>query len=130
MNLALFAGARRLAPLLVLTLFGCTDISGPHRVRQPAVLAFGEDTAQLVVPTTARVDEPITVVAMSLSGGCTGKGETEVVVTGSVAEVRPYRYDLVDLPPNWACIMNLRMDRNVVVFSFSTQGSDTVRVIG
>ena len=25
MNLALFAGARRLAPLLVLTLFGCTD---------------------------------------------------------------------------------------------------------
>jgi len=130
MNLALFAAARRLSPLLVLTLFACSDVNGPHRVRQPAVLAFGQDTAQLTVPTTARVDEPITVVVMSLSGGCTGKGETEVVVTGSVAEVRPYRYDLVDLPPNEFCISILRRDSNVAVLTFSIPGSDTVRVIG
>ena len=129
MNHTMFA-ARRVLPLLTLTLFACSDIDGPRSLRRPAVLAINGSPPYVTTPATVRVGEPVTVVAISFSGGCTKRGETEVVVSGAVAEVRPYRYDLVDLPPNTACISILRMDSNVAVVTFSLPGTDTVRVIG
>ncbi len=64
MNLALFAGARRLAPLLVLTLFGCTDLGslGPGDL---LIGTWSDDNAAFTTTFAA------TPIGASLTTPCT-----------------------------------------------------------
>jgi hypothetical protein len=99
---------------------------GGRIVRGPALLAFYGDVTEVQVPTTVQAGVPITVTATSFGGGCIARGETAATIRGLTAEVRPYRYETVEV----ACSAELRLDQNAVVVQFDIPGEALVRIIG
>jgi hypothetical protein len=98
--------------------------------RGPAVLAFYGDTTAIELPASIRVGEVATVRFTSFSGGCIRKDRTEAAVSGLTAEVRPYRREPSELPPNTACTAELRLDQNVAELRFAEPGLARVRIVG
>lgn len=115
---------------------GCTA-SGPDDSsllsageRGPAVLAFYGDTTAVHLAASIRVGEVTTVRFTSFGGGCIVQDRTEVAVTGLRAEVRPYRRESSQLPPNTACTAELRIDQNAAELRFAEPGRARVRIVG
>jgi hypothetical protein len=98
--------------------------------RGPALLAFYGDTTSVEVPESTRVGEPTTVRFSSFGGGCIRPGTTEAKVSGLSAEVRPYRLEPTELPPNTFCTSELRLDQNAVQLRFAQLGRARVRILG
>ena len=111
---------------------GCSDLGSKpgERVRGPALLVHYGDTGTVTLPSSARVGVPVEISVTSFGGGCITKGETDVKVTGLLAEVRPYRHEMVRLRPNTACTSELRIFHHVVQVQFETPGDADVRVFG
>ena len=103
---------------------------GPDTIRGPAILAHYSDSAMVRMPGSAHVGVPVSITVTSFGGGCITQGDTEVTVRGLVAEVRPYRYETVRLPPNAACTSELRIFEHTVSFQFSEPGEASVRIVG
>jgi hypothetical protein len=104
----------------------------------PAILDFYGDRTDVIVPATARVGEPVTVVVQTFGGPvelasrqvvCIGMGRTEVVLQGLTLEVKPF--DIENRPAaGLACVdmrVLLRHEARVV---FAEPGTATVRVSG
>jgi hypothetical protein len=102
----------------------------PETVRGAAILLHYGDTTTVTVPTSARVGVPISITVTSFGGGCIVQGETEFTRRGLEAEVRPYRYETVRLPPNMACTDELRIFQHTVSTTFEESGDARVRVFG
>ncbi len=98
--------------------------------RGPAVLAFYGDTTTIELAASTRVGEATTVRFTSFGGGCIRRDTTVAEVSGLSAEVRPYRLEPVELPPNTACTSELRLDQNVVHLRFVESGRALVRIVG
>ena len=98
--------------------------------RGPAVLAFYGDTTAVQLAASIRVGEVTTVRFTSFGGGCILQDRTEAAVSGLTAEVRPYRREPRQLPPNTACTADLRIDQNVAELRFAEPGRARVRIVG
>src|SRR5918992_5734718 len=90
--------------------------------RGPAVLAFYGDTTAVQLAASVRVGEATTVRFTSFGGGCILQDGIEAAVSGLTAEVRPYRREPSQLPPNTACTADLRLDQNVAELHFAKPG--------
>ena len=108
---------------------GSDDI-GTSRVgegRQVGVLVFYGDTAQVTVPETVAVGEPATIVVLTAGGGCIRTGDTEVQVSGLVAELTPYDH----FPSaGQICTADFRLNTHTATVQFTQRGRATVRVRG
>jgi hypothetical protein len=98
--------------------------------RGPAVLAFYGDTTLVELAASTRVGEATAVRFTSFGGGCIRRGTTVAEVSGLSAEVRPFRIEPTEMPPNTGCTMELRLDQNVVQLRFAQPGRARVRVVG
>jgi hypothetical protein len=98
--------------------------------RGPALLAFYSDTTAVQLAASTRVGEATTVRFSSFGGGCIRQDTIEAAVSGLSAEVRPYRREPTQLPPNTACTAELRPDQNVVELRFAEPGHARVRIVG
>jgi hypothetical protein len=120
--------------LSVVTLVACSatepPAGGPERVRGPAILLFYGDTSSVSLPVSSHVGVPFALTVTSFGGGCIAHGGVEVTLRGLNAEVQPYRYEAVRLPPNMACTMELRIYHDTVSLKFNEPGDATVRVVG
>ena len=132
--------AGRLALLVLAATVACSSGPGPtdagsddvgaNRVgegRQVGVLAFHGDSAHVTVPESVAAGEEAAIVVLTYGGGCVRTGDTEVAVTGLVAELTPYDH----FPPAGAiCTADLRLNRHAVTVRFAERGRATVRVRG
>jgi hypothetical protein len=132
-----FGLSTRLATLAAGGLLASCTASGPDdsslfsaAERKPAVLVHYGDTTAVVLPASVRVGEVATVRFTSFSGGCVSPDGTEASVSGLGAEIRPYRREPRELPPNTACTAELRIDRNVAELRFAEAGQAQVRIVG
>jgi len=98
--------------------------------RGPAVLAFYGDTTSVELAASTRVGEATAVRFTSFGGGCIRRDTTVAEVSGLSAEVRPYRLEPTELPPNTACTSELRLDQNAVQLRFVEPGRARVRIVG
>ena len=99
-------------------------------VREPAILRIGPDsTTVTILPSSPRVNSPITVSFNTFGGGCISTGETEVSVTGLQADIRPYQYRYYPRA-NEGCTTELRFDPHTVTLQFATVGMAQVRIQG
>ena len=106
------------------------SLEEPETVRGAAILLHYGDATTVTVPTSARVDVPVSITVTSFGGGCIAQGETEFTLRGLEAEVRPYRYETVRLPPNVACTDELRIFQHTISLEFEEPGDARVRVFG
>jgi hypothetical protein len=133
----LYRLSTRLATLAVGWLFvGCTA-AGPDdspllstTERGPALLVFYGDTTAVELAASVRVGEVAIVRFTSFGGGCVSQDMTEAAVSGLTAEVRAYRREPRELPPNTACTAELRIDQNVTELRFAELGHAHVRIVG
>jgi hypothetical protein len=133
----LYRLSTRLATLAVGWLFmGCTA-AGPDdppllstTERGPALLVFYGDTTAVELAASVRVGEVAIVRFTSFGGGCIRQDRTEAAVSGLTAEVRGYRREPRELPPNTACTLELRTDHNVAELRFAEPGLAHVRIVG
>ena len=111
---------------------GCSRSTapGPAVERRPGVLAHYGDPVRVTLPERAAVGEPVRVVVTTYGGGCIAQGETEAAVVGLAADVTPYDYVAVRLPPHGACTMELRLYVHEATLTFAAAGRATVRVHG
>jgi len=120
--------------LSVVTLVACSatepPAGGPERIRGPAILLFYGDTSSVSLPVSSHVGVPFSLTVTSFGGGCIAHGGVEFTSRGLDAEVQPYRYEAVRLPPNMACTMELRVFRDTVSLEFDEPGDATVRAVG
>ena len=133
----LYRLSTRLATLAVGWLFaGCTA-AGPDdspllstAERGPALLVFYGDTTAVELAASVRVGEVAIVRFTSFGGGCIRQDRTDAAVSGLTAEVRAYRREPRELPPNTACTLELRTDHNVAELRFAEPGRAHVRIVG
>jgi hypothetical protein len=121
--------------LATLWLLAACGAAGPdeslrHSDRGPAVLAFYGDTTSVELAASTRVGEATAVRFTSFGGGCIRRDTTVAEVSGLSAEVRPYRLEPTEPPPNTACTSELRLDQNVVQLRFVQPGRARVRIVG
>jgi hypothetical protein len=126
--------SRQLVYLAVTWLLAACTNSGPDESslfsaaeRGPALLAFYGDTSVVQLAATVPAGEVTTVPFTSFGGGCIGRDETEVTVSGLTAVIRPRRREL---PPNTVCTAELRIDENVAELRFAEPGRARVRIVG
>ena len=127
----------RLASLIAgWLLVGCTA-AGPDDssllgtgARGPAVLAFYGDTTAVQLAASVRIGEVTTLRFTSFAGGCISQDRTDAAISGLTVEVRPYRREPRQLPPNTACTADLRIDQNVAELRFAEPGRARVRIVG
>ena len=133
----LYRLSTRLATLAVGWLFaGCTA-AGPDdspllgsAERRPALLVYYGDTTAVELAASVRVGEVAIVRFTSFGGGCVSQDMTEAAVSGLTAEVRAYRREPRELPPNTASTAELRIDQNVTELRFAELGHAHVRIVG
>ncbi len=115
-----------------LALAACSagGLDGPETVRGAAILVDYGDTTTVTLSTSVRVGVPLSITVTSFGGGCITRGETESTVRGLEAEVRPYRYEIVRLPPNMACTDEFRIFQHTTSLQFGEPGDAHVRVLG
>ncbi len=133
----IYRHATRLASLTAGWLLGACTAAGPDDSslistgeRGPAVLAFYGDTTAIQLAASVRVGELTTLRFTSFAGGCILQDRTDATVSGLSAEVRPYRREPRQLPPNTACTADLRIDQNVAELRFAEPGRARVRIVG
>lgn len=114
-------------------LAGCDALSpsdaGDELERQPAILAFGDDSAAIALPDTVAVDAPAALVVTTQGGGCIRQGETEVQAAPTAADVRVYDY-FPRPSGNLACTADIRPLLHEATLRFTQRGTATVRVHG
>ena len=124
--------ARKAAPILLYVLAGCslsTD-SGTFGTRQPSVIdRGGADSVKITLPAAATVGTAFEVVVTTYGGDCVLQGDTQVGVSGHVAEVRPFDVFQADASSD-ACNRNLVLFTHTASVTFLEQGSAVVRVLG
>jgi hypothetical protein len=132
-----FPQPARLVGLATLSLLAACAGAGPddsqllnRGERGPAVLAYYGDTTAVELAESTRVGEATAVQFISFGGGCIVQDTTVAEVSGLSAEVRPYRLEPTELPPNTGCTMELRLDQNVVQLRFAQPGRARVRIVG
>ena len=95
--------------------------------RQVGVLVFYGDSAHVTAPESVALGEPATIVVKTAGGGCIRTGDTEVQVTGLVAELTPYDH----FPSaGQICTADFRLNTHTVTVQFTQRGQATVRVRG
>ncbi len=112
-----------------LTLAAC-DTSGADALRIPGELSQNEPAyPALVAPDTVLAGRAFTVSAFTIGGGCFRSGDTEVVLSGQAAEIRPF--DLFfDPGPNGACTADIGFYPHEAAVTFGQPGRATVRAVG
>ena len=97
--------------------------------RQPAILAFGEDDAEIALPDTVAVGAPAALVVTTQGGGCIRQGETEVEAAPRAADVRVYDY-FPRPSSELVCTADIRALAHEATLRFTQPGTATVRVHG
>jgi carotenoid cleavage dioxygenase-like enzyme len=100
----------------------------PNSERELGFLEYHGTPVEITVPATAKAGVPFTVRVATWGGGCTAKGDTEVSVSGSTANVRPY--DITATGRAAVCTDILRTLMHETTVRFDTPGTATVRVHG
>jgi hypothetical protein len=117
------------APLIILSLAGCSEVSGPEFARRLAVIEAGEiNPVEVEVPTAASQGVGFEVAVTSYGGGCTDPAGTDVEVSGLVATVEPYQ--LVPVDDDTPCPRDFREARHVAQVRFDQAGTGTIRFRG
>jgi hypothetical protein len=84
----------------------------------------------ITVPTDGTVGVPISVVVVTVGGGCVRQGDTDVQVVGLAADVTPYDSVYVYLPSHMACTDDLRFYTHQTSVVFDAIGVATLRIHG
>lgn len=105
---------------------GCSVVDSSGYSRELAYIEFAGSPVKIVLPATARVEEPFTVAVTTYGDGCTQRGDTQVSVSGAVAELRPF--DLYDEEGDCPRILNDFVHEAEVIFE--QPGTATLRVHG
>lgn len=100
----------------------------PNSERELGFLEYHGTPVEITVPATAEAGVPFTVRVATWGGGCTAKDDTEVTVSGSTANVRPY--DVTATGRNAVCPDILRTLTHETTVRFDKPGTATVRVHG
>lgn len=103
---------------------------GPTVVYQPGILASDRGDEVIVAPERGTVGVPLLVVVRTRGGGCVRKGEAQSHVDGLTADVTPFDYFTVILPPNSACTRELRIFSHEASVVFDRAGVATIRAHG
>lgn len=138
--------ARVLAVLGCLLLAACNQLMEPeHREPAPDVRTSPDgvvserrigtiehygDPVRIEIPSSVQRGEGFTVKVRTYGGGCIGKGDTAVQVERRSAVVTPYDWEVVKLPPNWACTMELRVYEHTATLRFEEAGTAEVTIRG
>ena len=122
------AGVIRGAALLGMAALaaGCSVVDSNGYSRELAYIEYGGSPVQIVLPATARVEEPVAVSVTTYGSGCAQKGDTQVSVSAQVAELRPY--DLYDEESDCPDILRTFVHEAEVIFE--QPGTATLRVHG
>jgi hypothetical protein len=123
---------RKAAAAFLFVFSGCSLSTDPGTfgTRQPSVIdRGGSDSVQITVPATVTVGTAFDVVVTTYGGDCVAQGDTQVGVSGHVAEIRPYDVFQADAS-SAACNRNLVLFAHTASVTILEQGSATVRIIG
>lgn len=97
-------------------------------IRRPAAIAFTGDSSSLLVPTTARENEPFTVTFKTYYGGCESAAQTDVTTSPMTVEIRPFENE--DQRPNVSCPSILIVESHSVEVTFLSVGTGHVILRG
>ena len=92
---------------------GCSASNGVSpgvTVRRPATIAISGDSANLVVPATARPNVPFAVTFKTYRGGCDSAAQNDVTTSSLATEIRRMRMNF-----------SPKQTRRAPTFSSSTQ---------
>jgi hypothetical protein len=111
-------------------ILGC-DPGAPTIERLPGILqVMPSDTVRVEVPDTLNVGVDEVVAVMTLGGGCSQLGDTEVESMSQRAVIRPYDYRYYELPPGIACTQEVTWYRHEAILTFTVPGSVTIEILG
>jgi len=103
----------------------CKGATEPARVRELGVVAgYRDGDPQITLRTAGRT---VYVSVLTYGGGCESKGETESVVRGLEAEIRPYDYTVV---AGTVCTSELKVFAHEAALEFRQSGTARVRIYG
>jgi hypothetical protein len=124
--------AHALRVLAVVALAGCTIITGNRvrRERQLGWIRFHNDPVVVEVPSTVSRGVDFDVTVRTYGGGCVDQGDTEIMLSGPDAEVRPFDIFVVEMPDNYACTDILKRFTHRATLRFTQAGAATVRIRG
>lgn len=91
------------------------------------VLAYG---VTIEAPKRVARGEEFTVTVTTYGSGCIGKGDTASQVSGLVADVTPYDWEVVRLPPNTGCTVSVELHEHVATLRFDQAGDARVVIRG
>lgn len=115
-----------IAAALAVLAAACDVVDPTGYSRELAYIEFYDSPVEIVVPATATVEEAITVTVRTYGGGCTSRGDTQVAVSGAVAELRPYDVTRTD----GDCPDIMRQFVHEAEVTFDQPGTAQVRVHG
>lgn len=105
---------------------GPTEAEGPER--QPGTLEFYGDSARIQVPDSVTAGAAFEVRVTTYGGGCVRKGETDVYIRGSTAEIRPYDYESTGR--GIVCPDILVLYNHTAIVTIAEPGEATIRIHG
>jgi len=110
-------------------MIACSGKTGPTSRTAPALIIFYSDTAVIAASDTVSHGTAFSVRIKTFGGGCTRTAAyVDVVVTGMVAEIRPY--NLTRMWRNAMCTSDLIFVFHEAEIRFASAGVATIRVIG
>lgn len=118
-----------LAVTMTAAVIACSGITGLTSRAEPGLVIINSDTAVIAAPDTVDDGTAFGVRIQTFGGGCTrSTARVEVVVTGLLAEIRPY--NLTRMRSNGVCTSDLLYLFHELEVRFATAGVATIRVIG
>ena len=106
--------------ILLVLLTSCSLFG--RRVRVVGEISTFSEQDAIVVPVSVQSGASFEVTVITLGGGCTEQGETEVEVQGLSADITPYDYQLIP-PPGTACPLYGKEYRHTATLSFAEKGT-------
>lgn len=131
-------------PALLLLLASCSSPTAPGaevtsrsfpdgtvEERRVATIEYYGDPVQIDLPSEVKRGQSFAVRVRTYGGGCIAKGDTEVQMLGNLkAQILPYDWEVVELPPNTACTLQLSYYSHEVLLRFEQSGVAQITVRG
>ena len=109
---------------------GC-DAGVTTMERLPGIIrVLPSDTVKVEMPDTLNVGVTEVVAVMTLGGGCSRPGDTEIESMLRRAIIRPYDYRYHEVPSGILCTQDVTWYRHEVLLTFAVPGSVTVDIVG